>query len=30
VRALEAKGFTREELVGVLGENYLRLAVSSN
>jgi membrane dipeptidase len=26
VRALEAKGFTRDELVGVLGENYLRLA----
>jgi membrane dipeptidase len=26
VRALEAKGFSRKELVGVLGENYLRLA----
>lgn len=26
VRALEAKGFARGELAGVLGENYLRLA----
>lgn len=26
VRALEAKGFAHKELVGVLGENYLRLA----
>ena len=26
VRALETKGFTRGELAGVLGENYLRLA----
>ena len=27
VAALEAKGFTRDELRGVLGENYLRLAI---
>jgi hypothetical protein len=24
--ALEAKGFSQAELIGVLGENYLRLA----